>query len=82
MSRTIFIAYAHKDWSWQEKVAIHLGVLKQAGDDIDVWSDRRIGGGQDWLQEIEKAIAQAQVAILLISAILVGGKRAMVRRTV
>ena len=45
----------------------HLLVLKHALPDIDVWDDRRIGGGEDWLREIKKAIARARVAILLVS---------------
>jgi len=65
-SQTAFIAYARTDYRWQEKVSIHLRVL-EASSDIDVWSDKRIGGGEDWLHEIENAIARAQVAILLIS---------------
>jgi tetratricopeptide (TPR) repeat protein len=60
---TIFICYSHKDKSWKERLVTQLGVL-----DVDVWDDRRIAAGADWLPEIEQAIGRASVAILLISA--------------
>jgi hypothetical protein len=34
---------------------------------LEVWEDRRIGAGKDWEPEIEAALKQARVAILLIS---------------
>lgn len=63
----VFISYSHKDESEKEALLAHLGVLRGGGL-IDLWSDDRIGGGADWEEEISKAMAQAQVAILLISA--------------
>jgi len=64
---TIFISYSRKDEEEKDSLLSHLGVLRDAGK-IDLWSDDRIGAGADWVAEIEKAIAQAEVAILLISA--------------
>ena len=37
------------------------------GRHCDVWDDRRIAAGDDWPQSIEEAIAQAHVAILIVS---------------
>jgi len=65
--QTVFIAYAHKDWIWEKKTSTQLRVLESCSN-VDVWSDRSIGGGKNWLEEIEKAIGRAGVAILLISA--------------
>ena len=68
MSRPIvFISYSHKDEIEKDRLLSHLGVLQCAGL-IDLWSDDRIGAGSDWEEEISKAMAQAQVAILLITA--------------
>jgi hypothetical protein len=63
----IFISYSHRDEKEKDRLLSHLGVLQHQGL-IDLWSDDRIGAGADWKQEIKEAMAQAKVAILLISA--------------
>lgn len=65
-SPTVFISYSHKDEAWKEQLVSHLGVLQHEGL-LDLWDDRRIGAGEDWEKEIEEAMAQANVAILLVS---------------
>jgi len=62
----VLISYSHKDEAEKDALLDHLGVLRQHGL-INPWSDDRIQGGSDWEQEIRKALAQARVAILLIS---------------
>jgi hypothetical protein len=64
---SIFLSYSHKDEVWKDRLQKHLGVL-EAQVLLDVWDDRRIGGGEDWLKKIESAIERASVAVLLISA--------------
>ncbi len=64
---TVFISYSHKDEKWKDRLVTHLGVLKKEGL-LDMWDDRRIGAGEDWHQEIKKAMASARVAVLLVSA--------------
>jgi hypothetical protein len=64
---TVFISYSHADEQEKNALLLHLGVLRGAGL-IDLWSDDRIKGGADWETEIEEAMAQARIAILLISA--------------
>jgi len=67
MSRSkIFISYSHKDKLWLERLVEHLGV---APDEValDLWDDRRIAMGDEWLAEITRAIDQAHAAILLVS---------------
>jgi AAA+ ATPase superfamily predicted ATPase len=65
---TIFISYSHKDEKEKEALLVQLGVLQKGAGLVDLWSDDRIGAGEDWLQEINNAIDRAKVAILLISA--------------
>lgn len=64
---SVFISYSHKDEEWKDRLITHLGVLEQEGI-LDLWDDRRIEVGEDWKPEIEKAINQASIAILMISA--------------
>src|SRR5262245_29504783 len=63
----IFISYSHEDESEKDELLTHLGVLQREGS-ISLWSDDQISVGADWKQEISEVIAQARVAILLISA--------------
>jgi len=63
----VFISYSHKDEAEKNQLLSHLGVLREA-EYIDLWSDDRIGAGKDWEKAIDQTMAQAQVAILLISA--------------
>jgi hypothetical protein len=64
---SVFVSYSHKDESWKNRLVTHLKVLEGEGV-LDVWDDRRIEAGADWLPEIEQAIQRASVAIFLISA--------------
>ncbi len=62
----IFVSYSHQDERWKDRVVKQLAVLVTAG--LDVWDDRRIAAGADWEPEIARAIADCDVALLLISA--------------
>ena len=67
-SRTkVFVSYSHQDQQWLERLQIHLRPLEREGL-IDRWDDTRITAGQKWKTEIKKALDQARVAVLLISA--------------
>ena len=69
----IFISYSHKD---REVIALlreQLQVIATEGY-ADFWDDTRIMAGDDWLPQIEKAIEDAQIAILLISANFLNSK--------
>lgn len=64
---TVFISYSHKDELWKDQLATHLKVLEIEGF-YQSWDDTQIKPGSDWRMEIETALNQAQVAVMLISA--------------
>ncbi|MFL6203401.1 MAG: TIR domain-containing protein, partial [Thermoanaerobaculia bacterium] len=70
---SIFISYSHKDEAWKDRLASHLGVLAKQ-ELLDLWDDRRIGAGEEWFEEIEAAIEDADVAVLLVSADFLNSK--------
>lgn len=63
----VFISYSHKDRVWLERLRVHLSPLARANL-IEVWHDRMISPGARWGVEIERALAAARVAVLLVSA--------------
>ena len=63
----VFVCYSHNDASWLERLLVHLKPLERQGI-IDVWSDRRLQLGDEWRKEIERALARARIALLLVSA--------------
>jgi TIR domain len=67
MPRTrVFISYCNEDWQWLDRLCKHLAVLERKNL-IDVWSDRRIGAGERWEDEIEKALTGAKIAVLILT---------------
>jgi serine/threonine protein kinase len=67
MRDQVFISYSHKDSEWMERFSTHLKVIRQDGR-LSQWSDKNIGPGEDWHDQIDTAIARASVALLLVSA--------------
>jgi hypothetical protein len=62
----LFISYSHKDADWFVKVQDHLALLRMQGN-VTAWSDRDILPGDSWNQEIETALREASIAVLLVS---------------
>lgn len=66
MTKILFVSYSHKDEEHKDFVVSHLKVAERQGV-FDVWDDRRIKGGADWQAEIDAALDQADIGVLLIS---------------
>jgi hypothetical protein len=62
----IFISYSQRDKAWMERLKTHLKPLERDFN-INVWVDTKLRSGDNWRAEIEKALGQTKVAILLIS---------------
>jgi len=63
---TVFISYSHKDPEWVEALRIMMAPLTRSGI-VGVWWDGEIKAGTAWREEIDHAMAAAQVAVLLAS---------------
>jgi hypothetical protein len=62
----VFISYSHRNEDWKKRLVKQLRVL--AGCGLEVWNDRDIAAGDDWLPAIEGVLGQCDCALLLISA--------------
>src|SRR5262249_3156608 len=63
----LFISYAHRDEDFRLELNDHLSNL-QRQQTISGWHDRRIVPGQEWATQIDDALNEAQIILLLISA--------------
>lgn len=62
----IFLSYSRKDKREKDRLVTQIRVLERAGK-VDLWSDDRIRAGSNWKSEIDRAMAKARVALLLIT---------------
>ena len=58
---------AEKDVALAAELLQHLDPLKRFAG-VDVWSEARIRPGDNWREEIQRAIDQADVALVLLSS--------------
>ncbi|MFX1432972.1 MAG: GTP-binding protein [Promethearchaeota archaeon] len=64
----IFISYSHADKDpWLKRLQIYLKPLEKEGI-IRRWDDTLIEPGQNWFNEIKRALTSAKVGIFLVSA--------------
>ena len=63
----LFVSYAHEDANFLKRLKVHLArAIYDYG--FDFWDDSRINLGDKWANEIEDALNESSIVILLISA--------------
>ena len=62
----IFVSYSHKDKQWLDRVQTALKPLV-FNEMITLWDDRSIAPGANWRKEIDTAMAEARIAVLLVT---------------
>jgi TIR domain-containing protein len=62
----VFISYSHKDKEWLEMLQTHLKPYLRDGS-ITSWSDQQIAPGSEWFREIQSALTNSKIAVLLVS---------------
>lgn len=63
----VFYVYSHKDERLLGQLQTHLASFERNGL-ITGWSDRKIGAGRDWENEIAAELEAANIILLLVSA--------------
>ena len=72
----IFISYAHEDKELLELLKQHLKghLIRHQHYEFQIWDDNEIAVGQDWESQINTAIEESSVCLLLISSFFASSK--------
>jgi hypothetical protein len=62
----VFISYGHKDKKWHDDLDTNLKPYLRGGSIVS-WSDQQITPGSAWFREIQSALTNSKVAVLLVS---------------
>ena len=62
-----FVSYSHADRKSLDRMMVHLRPLEKQGL-LDVWQDTKIEAGDKWKEQINAALDESAIAVLLISA--------------
>jgi serine/threonine protein kinase len=62
----VFISYSHKDVQWKDEFQRMLAPARERGL-ISLWSDESIPAGENWHQNIQKALETSRVGLLLVT---------------
>lgn len=62
----IFFCYAHEDEPFLNELKVYLEPLRRQGL-IEMWYDRDISAGADWVKEIDNHLVTAKIILLLVS---------------
>ena len=62
----VFISYSHQDKRWHDDLRVHLKPYLRGGSIVS-WSDQQIAPGSEWFREIQSALTNSKIAVLLVS---------------
>ena len=62
----LFVSYSHRNEAQRDRLLTALTPLQNIGLIAELWHDRAIDAGDDWLDTIEQAMARADGAIFLL----------------
>ena len=61
----VFVSYCREDAEEKDELVSHLKVLRH--DNVELWVDDKLAGGEEWERTILERIDRAAVAVLLVS---------------
>src|SRR5947208_4052000 len=63
----VFVSYSHADAQYLDKGSLMSFLRGLEGEGVEFWTDRRIVAGDEWDDEIRSGMAQADIALVLVS---------------